>query len=61
MKEIQVCSNKGFAGRLQRGDNLKNVKMRWGHLKILFSRKTGQIFTRLCTTHPWGGDSSFFK
>jgi hypothetical protein len=27
---------KKLPGPLQRGDNHKNVKMRWGHLKILF-------------------------
>jgi hypothetical protein len=32
-------------GPLQRGDNHKNVKMVWGHLKI-FSRTTGPILTR---------------
>jgi hypothetical protein len=37
VKGIQVCSNKG-PGSLQRGDNHKNVKMGWGHLKILFLR-----------------------
>jgi hypothetical protein len=36
MKEDQVSSNKG-AGPLRRGNNYKNVKMGWGHLKI-FSR-----------------------
>jgi hypothetical protein len=36
VKRIQVCSNKG-PGLLQRGDNHKNVKMGWSHLKI-FSR-----------------------
>jgi hypothetical protein len=36
----------------QRGDNHKNVKMGWGHLKI-FSRTTGPILTRLGTKHPW--------
>jgi hypothetical protein len=35
LKGIQVCSNKG-PDPLQRGDNHKNVKMRWGHLKIFF-------------------------
>jgi hypothetical protein len=35
VKGIQVCSFKG-SGPLQRGDNHKNVKMGWGHLKILF-------------------------
>jgi hypothetical protein len=52
MKRIQVCSNKG-PGPLQRGDNHKNVKIGWGHLKI-FSRTTGPILTRLYTNHPWG-------
>jgi hypothetical protein len=42
MKEIQVCSNKG-PGPLLRGDNYKNVKMGWGHLKIFFSRTTGPV------------------
>jgi hypothetical protein len=37
MKGIQICSIKG-PGPLQRGDNHKNVKMRWGHLKILLLR-----------------------
>jgi hypothetical protein len=37
VKEIQVCSIKG-PGPFQRGDNHKNVKMGWGHLKILFLR-----------------------
>jgi hypothetical protein len=53
MNGIQVCSNKG-PGPLQRVDNHKNVKMGWGHLKILFSRTTGPILTRLGTNHPWG-------
>jgi hypothetical protein len=58
MKGIQVCSNKG---PLQTGDNHKNGKMGWGHLKILFSRTTGPILTRLGTNHPGGWDSSLFK
>jgi hypothetical protein len=49
VKEIQVCSNKG-PGPRQRGDNHKNVKMAWGHLKI-FSRATWRILTRLGTDH----------
>jgi hypothetical protein len=53
MNGIQICSNKG-PGPLQRGDNHKNVKMGWGHLKFLFSRTTGPILTRLGTNHPWG-------
>jgi hypothetical protein len=52
VKGIQVCSNKG-SGSLQRGDNHKNVKMGWSHLKILFSRATGPILTRLGTNLPW--------
>jgi hypothetical protein len=43
---IQVCSNKG-PGPLHRGDNHKNVKMGWGHLKNFISK------TRLGTNHPW--------
>jgi hypothetical protein len=35
VKGIQVCSVKG-PGPLQRGDDHKNVKMGWGHLKVLF-------------------------
>jgi hypothetical protein len=52
VKGIQVCSNKG-PGPLQRGDNHKNVKMGWGHLKIIFSRTIGPILTRLGTNRPW--------
>jgi hypothetical protein len=51
VKGIQVCSNKG-PGPLQRGDNLKNVKMGWGLLKIFFSRTTGPIIIRLDTNYP---------
>jgi hypothetical protein len=52
VKEIQVCANKEPGplqgpGPLQRGDNHKNVKMGWGHLKIFFSRTTGTILTDL--------------
>jgi hypothetical protein len=36
---ILNCSNKG-SGPLQRGDNLRNAKMGWGHLKMFFSRTT---------------------
>jgi hypothetical protein len=38
VKEIQVYSIEG-PGHLQRGDNHKNVRMGWGHLKVLFLRK----------------------
>jgi hypothetical protein len=50
VKGIQFCSNKG-PGLIQRGGNLKNVEMGWGHLKI-FSRTIGPILTRLGTYHP---------
>jgi hypothetical protein len=53
MKGIQVSSNKG-PGPFQRGDNHKNVKMEWSHLKIFLSRTTGPILARLGTNHPWG-------
>jgi hypothetical protein len=53
VKGIKVCSNKG-PNLLQRGDNHKNVKIGWGHLKIFFSRTTGPILIRLGTNHPWG-------
>jgi hypothetical protein len=52
MTEIQVCSNEG-PGPLQRGDNLKNLRIWWGHFKIFFSRTTGPILTRLGTNHHW--------
>jgi hypothetical protein len=39
VKEILNYSNKG-PGPLQRGDNHKNAKMGWGHLKIFFSKTT---------------------
>jgi hypothetical protein len=35
VKGILNCSNKG-PDPLQRGDNLKNAKMGWVHLKIFF-------------------------
>jgi hypothetical protein len=39
VKGIMNCSNK-CPGPLQRGDNHKNSKMGWGHLKVFFSRTT---------------------
>jgi hypothetical protein len=60
VKEIQFYPNKG-PGLLQRGDNRKNVKMGWDHIKIFFSRTTGLILTRLGTNHPWGRRFKFFK
>jgi hypothetical protein len=41
------------SGPLQRGDNHKNIEMRWGHLKIFVSRTTGPILSRFGTNHPW--------
>ena len=41
VKGIQVCSNEG-PGPLSKGDNHKNAKIGWGHLKIFFSRTTRQ-------------------
>jgi hypothetical protein len=52
VKGIQVCLNKG-PGPLQRGNNHKNVKIWWGHLKIFLSRTTGPILTRLGIDHPY--------
>jgi hypothetical protein len=52
LKGIQVSSDIG-PGPLQRGDNFKNVKMGWGHLKIFFSRTIWPILTRRGTNHPW--------
>jgi hypothetical protein len=42
VKGIQVCSNKG-PGPVQRGDNHKNVRMGWGHLKILRTMKPEKL------------------
>jgi hypothetical protein len=39
VKGIQNCTNQRL-GPFQRGDNHKNAKMGWGHLKIFFSRTT---------------------
>jgi hypothetical protein len=49
---MQDCSNKG-PGPHQRGDNHKNVKIEWGHLRIFFSRTTKPILTRLSINHLW--------
>jgi hypothetical protein len=34
------------------GDNHKNEKMEWGHLKLFF-RTIGPILSRLGTNYPW--------
>jgi hypothetical protein len=52
VKVIHVCSNKG-PGPLQRGDNRKNIKMGWGHLKIFFSRTSRPKSIKLGTNYPW--------
>jgi hypothetical protein len=56
MKEVPDYSNKGTSP-LQRGDNHKNVKMGWGHLKI--SRTTWSILTRHGTIILEMNDSIF--
>jgi hypothetical protein len=48
---MQVCSNKG-PGPLQRGDNHKNAKVGWDHLKIFFSRTSRPFSIKLGTNHP---------
>jgi hypothetical protein len=59
-REFKIVQIKGqvlFKG----GDNHKNPKIGWGHLKI-FSRTNGPILTRLDTKHPWPkGDSELYK
>jgi hypothetical protein len=44
IKGIQVCSNTG-PGHLQRGDNHKNAKIGWGHLKIFSQVPLGQRYS----------------
>jgi hypothetical protein len=38
VKRIQICSNKGPARPSSKGDNHRNVRKGWGHLKVLFLR-----------------------
>jgi hypothetical protein len=59
VKGIQVYSNEE-PGPLLRGDNHKNVKMGWGHLKI-FSKTTWPNLTRLNINHPWGKGFKFVQ
>jgi hypothetical protein len=42
VKGIQIYSSKG-PGPLQRGDNHKNVKMGWGHLKCISPEILGEV------------------
>ena len=51
---IQVCSNEGPCPS-PRGDNSEIVNLYSKYLKILFSRTTGPITTKLNTKHPWVG------
>jgi hypothetical protein len=53
MKGIQVFK-RDIDRLIQRGDNHKNVKLGWGHLKIFFSRTTGPISTKLGKNDPCG-------
>ena len=52
VKGIQFCSNEGTR-HFPRGDNYKIVKMHLQNLKIVFSRTTRPISTKLGTKHPW--------
>ena len=52
MKGIQFCSNERPLP-FPRGDNYEIVKIHWRNLKIVFSRTTGPISTKLGTMHPW--------
>ena len=49
---IKVCSNEGPCP-FPRGDNYEIVKIHWRNLKIVFSRTTGPISTRIGTMHTW--------
>jgi hypothetical protein len=55
MKGVRLCS-----GPLQRGDNHKNIKIGWGHLKI-FSRTTGSILTDMAQIILRRNDSKFVQ
>jgi hypothetical protein len=62
MKGNQVCPNKG-PGPLQRGDNYKNVKLGWGHLRInlLLQNHWANFNQTWHKSSLGGGDSSLFK
>jgi hypothetical protein len=55
MKGIQVCLIKG-PGPLQRGDNDKNVKMGWDHLKILLQNHWAKFNQTWHKSSLRGGD-----
>ena len=52
VKGIQLYSNEGPLP-FSRGDNKEIAKIHWWTLKILFSRITGPISTKLGTRHLW--------
>ena len=52
VKGIQVCSNEG-PRPFPRGDDYKLAKIHWRNLKIVISRTTEPISTKLGTKHPW--------
>jgi hypothetical protein len=59
VKGIQIFQTNGqvfFKGEII----TKNVKMGWGHSKIIFSRTTRPILTTLGTNHPWMEGIPFF-
>jgi hypothetical protein len=65
VKRIQVYSNKG-PGPLQRGDNHKNVKMRWGlfknHLLKNYEARKAKICMKVCSNHgPWGSGGATIR
>ena len=49
---IQICLYEG-PRPLPRGDNKEITKIHWWTLKIVFSRITGPILSKLCTKHSW--------
>ena len=52
VKWIQVCSKEG-PHPFPRGDNYEIVKIHYRNLKILVSKTTGSISTKIGTKHPW--------
>jgi hypothetical protein len=54
-REFKFVQIKGQILFFLRGDDHKNVKMGWDHLKIFFSRTTGPNLTRHGINHPGGG------
>ena len=52
VKEIQVRAKEG-PRPFSRGDDYEIAKIHWRNWKILFSRTTEPISTKLWTKHPW--------